>query len=81
MTNIIIFINNLHLNIHLDYETGREAGADGTFQIVSVTNAETEEDLSDRFDSGIHFFSEDQFMKYASEVLGRHIDFIDVAEV
>lgn len=45
----------LYLNIMLDYETGERCGAGG-FQVISIENDETGEDLTKLIDVGHHYF-------------------------
>lgn len=49
----------MHLEVTLDLETSEHAGAGGMYQIESVRNAETDEDLTSKVDVGMHFDDEE----------------------
>jgi hypothetical protein len=43
-----------HYNVQIDRETGKRAGADGMFQVISITD-EFEKDCTKLVDQGTHY--------------------------
>lgn len=70
----------MRIKLTYDNQTSEHAGAGGMFQIETVTNAETGEDLTDRVDVGLHFSDEDEgddgLMDYLKQVFGDDVEVV-----
>ncbi|WP_298692973.1 hypothetical protein [uncultured Sphingomonas sp.] len=60
----------MYLNVALDHGRSEHAGAAGMFQIESVRNADTGEDLTYRIDVGVHHSGVDDLEKYLKGIFG-----------
>lgn len=72
-----------HYEAHLDWETGKHAGAGGTFQIIELkeVNDSKSTDRTDLVDQGKHYHNLDQLSKDIALATGISADEIAVEEV
>lgn len=62
----------MHIEAELDWETGENAGAGGTFQIIGLTD-EAGKDLTDKVDQGRHFTSIRELESELTKVFGEDV--------
>ncbi|WP_421854361.1 hypothetical protein [Novosphingobium sp.] len=65
----------MHLEVALDHETSERAGAGGMFQIESVIDSETGDDLTNRVDVGVHFNGDADLDDYIKQIFGSETTF------
>lgn len=70
----------MHLAVALDHETSEHAGAGGMFQIESVIDSETNDDLTDRVNVGVHFNDRAELEDYIRQEFGSETTFDIVGE-
>lgn len=70
----------MHLEVALDYETSENAGAGGMFQIESVIDSETNDDLTGRVDVGVHLNDRAKLEDYIRQKFGSETTFDIVGE-
>lgn len=62
----------MHIEAELDWETSENAGAGGTFQVVSLTD-EAGNDVTDKVDQGRHFPSLKDLESELTTVFGKEV--------
>lgn len=70
----------MHLEVSLDHVTSQRAGAGGMFQIQSVVDSGTRDDLSKKVDVGLHFGDHAELSGYLKRKFGARTTFEIVGE-
>lgn len=68
----------MHIKLTFDHRTSDHAGAGGMYQIETVINADTGEDLTSRVDVGLYFSDEnyEELLRYLKTVFGPNVSVI-----
>jgi type I restriction enzyme S subunit len=69
-----------YFKVHLDYERSRSAGAEGMFQVISITD-ENEKDHTHLVDQGTHYPNLASLASDIAEALGITAKEVDLDEV
>lgn len=72
----------MRIEVHYDWERSAHAGAYGMFQIESVRNADTGEDLTNEIDVGLHFNGDEPeaVIRYLRKIFGESTTIVHPSE-
>jgi type I restriction enzyme, S subunit len=69
-----------NLNVNLNYETSARCGADGMFQVNSITDDENNKDYTNLVDQGTHYYNLNELAKDIAAALKVSVSQIDLTE-
>ncbi|MDT8873384.1 hypothetical protein RAA17_25375 [Komagataeibacter rhaeticus] len=72
----------MRIEVYYDWERSAHAGACGMFQIESVRNADTGEDLTNKIDVGLHFNGDEPeaVVRYLRKIFGERTTIVNTSE-